>query len=131
VFVAEVEHMVAGWGESGEIDLLDFTAELTTYTSSHCLLGAEFRHGMNDEFARVYGALERGVNAIAYVNPYLPLPVFRRRDRAGGRRDEHAGRAAGADRLALRRRSGPHPERDHRHPDRRHVRGPPYELGDG
>jgi sterol 14-demethylase len=65
-----------------EFDLLDFTAELTTYTSSRCLLGAEFRHGMNEEFARVYAALEAGVNAIAYVNPYLPLPIFRRRDRA-------------------------------------------------
>jgi sterol 14-demethylase len=85
VFVAEVEHMVRGWGAAGEIDLLDFTAELTTYTSSHCLLGAEFRYGMNEEFARVYGALEKGVNAIAYVNPYLPLPVFRRRDRARAR----------------------------------------------
>jgi sterol 14-demethylase len=82
IFVDEVEGMVRSWGESGTIDLLDFTAELTTYTSSHCLLGAEFRHGMNEEFARVYAALERGVNAIAYVNPYLPLPVFRRRDRA-------------------------------------------------
>jgi sterol 14alpha-demethylase len=82
VFAEEVDGMVRRWGEHGEIDLLDFTAELTTYTSSHCLLGAEFRHGMNDEFARVYGALEKGVNAIAYVNPYLPLPVFRRRDRA-------------------------------------------------
>jgi len=102
VFVAEVEHMVAGWGDTGEIDLLDFTAELTTYTSSHCLLGAEFRWGMNEEFARVYGALERGVNAIAYVNPYLPLPVFRRRDRARARLVElitesiAARRAAGA-----------------------------------
>jgi len=102
VFVAEVEHMVAGWGDTGEIDLLDFTAELTTYTSSHCLLGAEFRWGMNEEFARVYGALERGVNAIAYVNPYLPLPVFRHRDRARARLVElitqsiAARRAAGA-----------------------------------
>ncbi len=85
IFAAEVDGMVRDWGERGEIDLLDFTAELTTYTSSHCLLGAEFRHGMNEEFARVYGALERGVNAIAYVNPYLPLPVFRRRDRARAR----------------------------------------------
>ena len=40
---------------------------------------------MNEEFARVYGDLEKGVNAIAYVNPYLPLPVFRRRDRARAR----------------------------------------------
>jgi sterol 14-demethylase len=85
VFAAEVDGMVARWDESGEFDVLDFTAELTTYTSSNCLLGAEFRHGMNEEFARVYGALEAGVNAIAYVNPYLPLPVFRRRDRARAR----------------------------------------------
>jgi sterol 14-demethylase len=85
IFVAEVDAMVAGWGEAGEIDLLDFTAELTTYTSSHCLLGSEFRYSMNAEFARVYADLEKGVNAIAYVNPYLPLPVFRRRDRARAR----------------------------------------------
>ncbi len=85
IFAAEVDGMVAKWSDQGEIDLLDFMAELTTYTSSNCLLGAEFRHGMNEEFARVYAALEAGVNAIAYVNPYLPLPVFRRRDRARAR----------------------------------------------
>jgi sterol 14-demethylase len=82
VFAAEVDGMVSRWGDTGEIDLLDFTAELTTYTSSACLLGEEFRHGMNEEFARVYAALEGGVNAIAYINPYLPLPAFRRRDKA-------------------------------------------------
>src|SRR5262245_31621779 len=85
IFTEEVERMVAVWGETAEFDLLDFTAELTTYTSSHCLLGSEFRRSMNEEFARVYGDLEKGVNAIAYVNPYLPLPVFRRRDRARAR----------------------------------------------
>ena len=85
IFAAEVDGMVADWGESGEIDVLAFTAELTTYTSSACLLGEEFRHGMNAEFARVYAALEAGVNAIAYINPYLPLPAFRRRDRARAR----------------------------------------------
>ncbi|HET9064039.1 MAG TPA: cytochrome P450 [Candidatus Binatia bacterium] len=85
IFTAEVDAMVRKWGDQGDIDLLDFTAELTTYTSSHCLLGAEFRYGMTEEFARVYAALEGGVNAIAYVNPYLPLPAFRRRDRARAR----------------------------------------------
>lgn len=85
IFAAEVDAMVARWDASGEIDLLEFTAELTTYTSSACLLGEEFRHGMNEEFARVYAALEGGVNAIAYVNPYLPLPAFRRRDKARAR----------------------------------------------
>jgi len=62
IFVDEVDGMVRHWAEQGTIDLLAFTAELTTYTSSHCLLGAEFRHSMNAEFARVYGALEQGVN---------------------------------------------------------------------
>jgi sterol 14alpha-demethylase len=85
IFAAEVDGMVSRWGESGEIDILDFTAELTTYTSSACLLGEEFRHGMNEEFAKVYAALEAGVNAIAYINPYLPLPAFRRRDKARAR----------------------------------------------
>src|SRR5436853_3137957 len=31
VFASEVDGMVSTWGESGELDLLDFTAELTTY----------------------------------------------------------------------------------------------------
>ncbi|MCC6848999.1 MAG: cytochrome P450 [Deltaproteobacteria bacterium] len=103
IFTEEVERMVAGWADRGALDLLDFTAELTTYTSSHCLLGPEFRRNMNEEFARVYGDLEKGVNAIAYVNPYLPLPVFRRRDRARARLLEMIGaiidqrRAAGVE----------------------------------
>ncbi len=83
--VQEVEGMIRGWGESGQIDLLEFTKELTIYTSSHCLLGREFRHELNAEFAAIYHDLERGIQPIAYVFPYLPLPVFRRRDRARAR----------------------------------------------
>jgi sterol 14-demethylase len=82
VIAQEVEGMLSRWGESDEIDLLDFTAELTTYTSSHCLLGREFREHMTSEFAKVYKDLEKGVNAIAFINHKLPLPVFWRRDRA-------------------------------------------------
>src|SRR5262245_28432737 len=43
VIAAETERMIAGWGERGEIDLLDFFAELTLYTSSACLIGKSFR----------------------------------------------------------------------------------------
>jgi sterol 14alpha-demethylase len=82
VIVQEVEQMIANWGESGEIDLLEFMKELTIYTSSHCLLGDEFRYELNDEFAKIYHDLEKGVNPLAFVFPYLPLPVFRRRDKA-------------------------------------------------
>ena len=79
---AETERMIETWGASGEIDLLDFLAELTIYTSSSCLLGPEFRAELTPEFAQVYRDLEAGTDAFAYVNPYLPLPSFKRRDRA-------------------------------------------------
>lgn len=88
VIVQEVEQMIAEWGESGEIDLLAFMKELTIYTSSHCLLGDEFRYELNEEFAKIYHDLEKGVNPLAFVFPYLPLPVFRRRDKARARLQE-------------------------------------------
>ena len=78
----ETERMVESWGDEGEIDLLDFFAELTIYTSSACLIGKTFRAELTPEFAMHYHDLERGTDAFAYVNPYLPLPSFRKRDRA-------------------------------------------------
>jgi sterol 14-demethylase len=78
----ETERMVEGLPQEGEIDLLDFFAELTIYTSSACLIGKPFREELTPEFASVYHDLERGTDAIAYVNPYLPIPSFRTRDRA-------------------------------------------------
>lgn len=88
VIVQEVEQMVADWGDSGEIDILEFMKELTIYTSSHCLLGDEFRYELNEEFAKIYHDLEKGVNPLAFVFPYLPFPVFRRRDKARVRLQE-------------------------------------------
>jgi sterol 14-demethylase len=85
VIAAETERMVAGFGASGAIDLLDFFSELTIYTSSSCLLGAEFRAELTPDFAEAYKDLERGTDAFAYVNPHLPLPSFRKRDRARAR----------------------------------------------
>ena len=88
VIVQEVEQMISEWGDTGEIDLLEFMKELTIYTSSHCLLGDEFRYELNEEFAKIYHDLEKGVNPLAFVFPYLPLPVFRRRDKARARLQE-------------------------------------------
>ncbi|KIA63426.1 cytochrome P450 [Nocardia vulneris] len=78
----EVSRMLTGWGESGEIDLLDFFAELTIYTSSACLIGPKFRDELDERFARLYHDLERGTDALAYVDPYAPIESFRRRDAA-------------------------------------------------
>ena len=79
---AEVARMVAAWGDEGEIDLLDWFAELTIYTSSACLIGARFRDELDGRFASLYHDLERGTDALAYVDPYAPIDSFRRRDAA-------------------------------------------------
>jgi sterol 14alpha-demethylase len=79
---SEVDRMVAGWGTSGTIDLLDWFAELTIYTSSACLIGRKFRNELDSRFAHLYHDLEQGTDAIAYVDPYAPIESFRKRDSA-------------------------------------------------
>jgi len=82
VIAAETERMMAGFGQSGEIDLLDFMSELTLYTSSACLIGQGFRESLGPEYYRVFYELEKGTDALAYVNPNLPIRAFRTRNRA-------------------------------------------------
>ncbi len=78
----EVSASIEDWGDEGEIDIVDYCRVLTNFTSSHCLIGKEFREGMTDEFARIYHDLERGITPLAYINSRLPIPAFRRRDKA-------------------------------------------------
>ena len=70
------------WGESGEVDLLTAMNELTVFIASRCLIGHEFRQHLSTEFASLYHDLEGGINLLAFFQPYLPLPSFRRRDKA-------------------------------------------------
>jgi len=79
---AEIRRMVADWGDEGEIDLLDFFAELTIYTTSSCLIGRPFREQLDGSFAAIYHQLEHGTDAIAYVDPYADIESFRLRDEA-------------------------------------------------
>jgi sterol 14-demethylase len=83
---AEIRRMVADWGEATdewrEIDILDFFAELTIYTTSSCLIGRPFREELDSSFAKHYHELERGTDAIAYVDPHADIESFRRRDAA-------------------------------------------------
>lgn len=79
---AEVKAMVGGWVDQGEIDLLDWFAELTIYTSSACLIGRRFRQQLDARFAALYHDLEQGTDALAYVDPYADIESFHRRDAA-------------------------------------------------
>jgi len=78
----EIRRMVADWDDEGEIDLLDFFAELTIYTTSSCLIGRPFREQLDSSFAEIYHQLEHGTDAIAYVDPYADIESFRLRDQA-------------------------------------------------
>lgn len=80
---AEVDRMIEPWSDGGgEIDLLDWFAELTIYTSSACLIGPRFRNALDLRFAELYHDLERGTDAYAYLDPYADIESFRRRDAA-------------------------------------------------
>jgi sterol 14-demethylase len=80
VIAAECERSVADWNAPRTIDLLDYFAELTIYTSSACLVGPKFRSELDGRFASLYHDLERGTDALAFVDPYADIESFHRRD---------------------------------------------------
>lgn len=77
----ETENFTAGWGERGEFDLVRAMNELTVFNACRCLIGRDFRRRLSAEFAHSYHDLEAGVNLVAFLKPYWPLPAMRRRDR--------------------------------------------------
>jgi len=88
IIADETQKATADWGEEGEIEVCEFFGTLTSFTSSRCLLGEEFRNDMSEEFAKVYYDLETGIVPLAYINAHLPIPAFKRRDRARARLGE-------------------------------------------
>ena len=88
VITKEVEDWVRDWGEEGELDFLDEFIRLTLNTACHCLLGPDFRYRMTEEFKNLYHDLEKGLQAIAFVDPYLQQPIFEARDKARARLQE-------------------------------------------
>ncbi len=88
IIADETRLAIESWGDEGEIEACEFFSTLTSFTSSRCLMGAEFRNELNEEFAKVYYDLETGIVPIAYISPNLPIPAFRKRDRARARLGE-------------------------------------------
>jgi sterol 14-demethylase len=105
---AEVERMLAQAPAGGDIDLLDWFAELTIYTSSACLIGKRFREQLDGRFATLYHDLERGTDALAYVDPYADIESFHKRDTA------RAGLVELVESIMADRTRAPAPERDDR-----------------
>jgi len=82
VMQEEAEAYTDAWGDAGEVDLAAAMNELTVFIATRCLIGEELRRRVSREVAHLYHDLEGGINLLAFFNPHLPLPAFRRRDRA-------------------------------------------------
>jgi sterol 14-demethylase len=78
--VRETEAWIEGLGESGEFDPEQAFSRLTMFVAARAFMGEEFRQQMGTEFWRLYRDLAGGIEYV--LPPNLPLPRFRRRDRA-------------------------------------------------
>jgi sterol 14-demethylase len=91
VIAREVEAWVASWDDEGELDAYDELKELVLRTSTHCLMGSEFRAKLTDEFGALYHDLELAVSPASIVDPYAQNEIFARRDRSRARLAEVIG----------------------------------------
>ncbi len=101
VIAREVEDWLQDWGEAGELDVYEAFTRLTLKTSTHCLMGEDFRYSLTDEFADLYHELEHSVSPAALRDPANLGDVSTRRDRARARLAELIG-----ERIDQRRKSG-------------------------
>uniref|UniRef100_A0A2I2YCS7 Cytochrome P450 family 51 subfamily A member 1 n=1 Tax=Gorilla gorilla gorilla TaxID=9595 RepID=A0A2I2YCS7_GORGO len=79
----ETKEYFESWGESGEKNVFAALSELIILTASHYLHGKEIRSQHIEKVAQLYADLDGGFSHAAWLLPgWLPLPSFRRRDRA-------------------------------------------------
>ncbi|RKP07181.1 cytochrome P450, partial [Thamnocephalis sphaerospora] len=68
--------------EEGIGDIHDALAHCIINTATHCLMGKEIRSMMDETVAGLYEDMDKGFTPLNFLFPSLPLPSFRRRDRA-------------------------------------------------
>lgn len=78
----EVENYVSGWDTEGTVDLVDVMSELSIFVATRCMIGPGFRHRVGPRLASLFDDLKAAGRLGWLVGENLPLPAFRRRDRA-------------------------------------------------
>jgi len=67
-------------GKNGEFNINDFCQHITMYVASRALLGDDFRQHVGQDFVEAFHTMANGIDQV--LPPNLPLPRFRRRDKA-------------------------------------------------
>jgi sterol 14-demethylase len=82
VIAQEVEDYVQNWGEEGVDDFHDTFKDLVLYTSTHCLMGGEFRRRLSDDFGDLFMQLEYAISPEAIIDFKSEAEAFAKRDEA-------------------------------------------------
>ena len=101
VIAEETYDWCKDWGNQGQMDFYEAFGDLTIRTSTHCLLGREFRENLTDEFTDIYRILGNSVDAASFKDPYAQREAYQARDKARARLEELI-----AERIQVRRDSG-------------------------
>ena len=88
VIAREVEEAVADWGDTGTKEIHDTFKELVLRTSTHCLMGEDFRRRLTTEFGVLFEQLEDAISPEAVVDYSSEAEAFARRDEARARLQE-------------------------------------------
>lgn len=80
VMLEQAARAVAELGDVGRLELVGFTERLSQTLAMRCLLGDQFVERVGERFREAYADLVDSVDL--FLPPSLPLPKFRRRDRA-------------------------------------------------
>ncbi|MGI9240793.1 MAG: cytochrome P450, partial [Verrucomicrobiales bacterium] len=76
----EIRKWLDGLGDEGEMELTSEMNGLVQEVAGHALMGRDFQESVGREFWDLYEDLSASIDVL--LPPRLPLPKFRRRDRA-------------------------------------------------
>jgi sterol 14-demethylase len=76
----EIQQWIDELGEAGEIDFSSEMLRLTQFVAGHALIGPEYQEELGAGFWDLYLDISRSLDPI--LPPRLPLPKFKRRDKA-------------------------------------------------
>ncbi len=76
----EIQNWIDGLGDTGVMDLSTEMLRLAQYVAGHALIGPQYQQELGAGFWDLYLDISRSLDPI--LPPNLPLPKFRRRDKA-------------------------------------------------